>query len=174
MTRLRFLVLAGALAAAIAASGSAASGSPVVASASGASVFNIESMFGLDLIEVQPFAFTARVDVDGRVHGNYLFRTVDDGIPFLARGPITCAVIEDNRGWFGGVIERSSDESLEGLEMWFQVADNGEPGVDGTPDMTTLIGAGGPGTAQDYCDRAPEPTFPFFLEHGNIQVMDFS
>jgi len=174
VTRLRFLVLAGVLAAAVAASGSVAGESPVRASASGASVFDIEGMFGFDLIEIQSFAFTARVDVDGRVHGNYLFRTVDDGIPFLARGPITCAVIADNRGWFGGVIKQSSDESLEGLEMWFQVADNGEPGTDGTPDMTTLIGAGGPGTAQDYCDRAPEPTFPFSLEHGNIQVKDFS
>ncbi|MGH3006123.1 MAG: hypothetical protein ACRDOS_09555 [Gaiellaceae bacterium] len=147
-----------------------ADGTSVVASASGGSVFDIHDMFGFELIEVQPFTFTAQVRADGSVSGKYLYRTVDDGVPFLARGPLTCAVIEGNRAWLGGVIEKSSDSSIEGLEMWFQVADNGEPGADESPDMTTLIGAGGPGTAQDYCDRAPEPMFPFFLEHGNIQV----
>lgn len=165
---LTVVVLAAVLAAGAGPAG--ADGGRVVASASGGSVFDIHDMFGFELIEVQPFTFTAQVHEDGRVSGQYLYRTVDDGVPFLARGPLTCAVIEGNRAWLGGLIEKSSDPSLEGLEMWFQVADNGEPGADESPDMTTLIGAGGPGTAQDYCDRAPEPTFPFFLEHGNIQV----
>jgi hypothetical protein len=168
--RARVLVLAGVVAAALASSGAAVGGAPVVASASGASVLDIHNMFGLDLIEVQPFTFTAQVHADGSVDGSYLYRTIDDGVPFRARGPLTCAVIVGNRGWFGGLIVDSSDPSLEGLEMWFQVADDGEPGADATPDMTTLIGAGGPGTAKDYCDRAPEPRFPFFLEDGDIQV----
>jgi len=171
MARVRVLLVA-VLAAALLtgwSSASAASG-PVVASANGGSIFDIHNMFGLELIEVQPFTFTAQVYADGSVHGNYLYRTVDDGVPFLARGPLTCAVIVGNRGWFGGLIEDSSDPSIEGLDMWFQVADNGEPGADETPDMSTLIGAGGPGTAQDYCDRAPQAMFPFFLEGGNIQV----
>jgi hypothetical protein len=167
-TLLAMLVLTAVLA--VGAGTASADANEVVASASGGSVFDIHDMFGFELIEVQPFTFTARVHADGSVSGSYLFRTVDDGVPFLARGPLTCAVIEGNRAWLGGLIENSSDESVEGLEMWFQVADNGEPGADGSPDMTTLIGAGGPGTAQDYCDRAPEPMFPFLLEHGNIQV----
>lgn len=165
---LTVVVLAAALAAGAGPAG--ADGTRVVASASGGSVFDIHDMFGLELIEVQPFTFTAQVHADGSVSGEYLFRTIDDGVPFLARGPLTCAVIEGNRAWLGGLIEKSSDPSLEGLEMWFQVSDNGEPGADASPDMTTLIGAGGPGTAQDYCDRAPEPMFPFFLEDGNVQV----
>lgn len=158
------------LAATFAATGSAGGGSPVVASAGGVSLLDIENQFGFELIEVQPFAFTVKVRADGSVHGSYLYRTVDDGVPFLALGPLTCAVIEGNRAWLGGLISHSSDESLVGLEMWFQVADNSGPGPGGPPDMTTLIGAGGPGTAQDYCDRAPEVRFPFFLERGDIRV----
>jgi hypothetical protein len=59
---------------------------PVVASASGGSVFDIHDMFGLELIEVQPFTFTAQLYADGSVRGEYLYRTVDDGVPFLACG----------------------------------------------------------------------------------------
>lgn len=74
------------------------------------------------------------------------------------------------------LVRRGSDErSLPRRPgLWFEVAGNSEPRGDGTPDMKTLIGAGGAGTAQDYCHRAPEPTFPVFLEHGNIQVRDGS
>ena len=141
----------------------------VVASANGGSVWDIENMFGLELIEVQPFTFTARVFEDGSVAGSYLYRTVDDGVPFFASGPLTCAVIAADRGWFGGTIESSSEPSLEGLDMWFQVQDNGE-GAGAPPDMSTLIGAGGPGTAQEYCDEAPPVRFPFLIEAGNIQI----
>lgn len=147
----------------------AADSKRVVSSASGGSVWNIENMFGFELIEVQPFTFTARVYADGSVDGRYTFRTVDDGVPFFAHGSLTCVVISDNRGWFGGLIESSSDSSLEGLDMWFQVQDNGE-GAAAPPDVSTLIGAGGPGTAQDYCDEAPEARFPWPVEEGNIQV----
>jgi hypothetical protein len=158
------LALAGALA-----SLAGADSKRVVASASGGSVWDIENMFGLELIEVQPFAFTARVYEDGSVDGRYTFRTVDDGVPFVARGPLTCVVISGDRGWFGGLIESSSDASLVGLDMWFQVADNGE-GAGTAPDMSTLIGAGGPGAAQEYCDDAPDPRFPWLVEEGNIQI----
>jgi hypothetical protein len=42
--------------------------------------------------------------------------------------------------------------------------------VGGGNGMSTTIGAGGPGTGQQYCDDAPEPRFPFFLDRGNLQV----
>ena len=141
----------------------------VVASASGGSVWDIENMFGFELIEVQPFTFTVRVYADGSVAGTYLYRTVDDGVPFFASGPLTCATIAGDRGWFGGTIASSSEPSLEGLDMWFQVQDNGE-GQGAAADMSTLIGAGGPGTAQAYCDDAPPVRFPFLVEAGSIQV----
>jgi hypothetical protein len=67
------------------------------------------------------------------------------------------------------VIEDSSRASLIGLDMWFQAKDNGEGATD-SADMSSTIGAGGPGTAQQYCDDAPEVRFPFLLEQGNLQV----
>ena len=142
----------------------------VVASASGGSHFDLENVFGLALLELKTFTFNARIYADGSVRGRYNYRSFEDGAPFNARGPLMCVVIEGNRAWLGGLIAKTSEPSLAGADMWFQVADNGEPGADETPDMTTLIGAGGPGTAQDYCDRAPEPRFPWPVEHGNIQV----
>ena len=141
-----------------------------VASANGGSNLDLVDVFGLSLIEVQPFTFNVQIHEDGSVHGRYVYRSSEDGTPFNAAGPITCAVIAGNVAILGGLIETSSEPSLVGLDMWFQVADNGEPGADATPDMTTLIGAGGAGSAQDYCDRAPQPRFPFPIEHGNIQV----
>jgi hypothetical protein len=54
--------------------------------------------------------------------------------------------------------------------MWFQAQDNGEPGSDETPDMSSTVGAGAPGTGQQYCDDAPVVRFPFYVEHGNLQV----
>jgi hypothetical protein len=56
--------------------------------------------------------------------------------------------------------------------MWFQVQDNGE-GSQADLDWTTLIGASPvEGSAQEYCDNAPEVNFPFDIEHGNIQVRE--
>jgi len=111
------------------------------------------------------------VHADGSVHGRYNYRSTEDGTPFNVRGSITCAVIRGTRAWFGGIVENSTPDSYEGQEMWFQVADNGEPGADSSPDMTTLVGVSEvPGSAQDYCDRAPNPRFPWFTERGNIQV----
>ena len=147
-----------------------ADGSRVVASANGGSNFDLVDVFGLSLIEIQPFTFNVQVHEDGSVHGRFVYRSFEDGTAFNAAGPITCAVIAGNVAILGGLIETSSEPSLVGLDMWFQVADNGEPGADATPDLTTLIGAGGAGSAQDYCDRAPQPRFPFPIEHGNIQV----
>ena len=79
-------------------------------------------------------------------------------------------MIVGNQGWFGGLVDDSSNPTLIGQDMWFQVQDNGEPGSDETPDMSTTIGVGGPGTAQQYCDDAPLVRFPFFLTQGNLQV----
>ena len=69
----------------------------------------------------------------------------------------------------GRVIEDSSRPTLIGLDMWFQVQDNGK-GKFEPPDMSTTIGAGGPGTAQQYCNDHPQVLFPFFLDQGDLKV----
>lgn len=144
----------------------------VVASASGNSQFEIRDMFGFDLIDVRVFAFNVKRQADGTVSGHYEHHSIDDGNPFFVRGPLTCLNVSGNRAWVGGIIADSSEPSLVGLEMWFQVQDNGE-GNQANLDWTTLIGASPvEGSAQEYCDDAPEVNFPFDIEHGNIQVRE--
>jgi hypothetical protein len=93
---------------------------------------------------------------------------VRDGVELTVQGSLSCATIRGNQAWVGGVIEGSSRPSLIGLEMWFQVQDNGG----NEPDMSSTIGAGGPGTGKQYCVDAPVVRFPFFLDSGRLNVHD--
>ena len=167
MRRLTLTWLLAALTLALA-GGALAGGSGVISSASGGYGFGGQAAGST--FDVGPFTFNVQVHADGTVHGRYRYVQVRDGVELMVAGPLTCATIEGNRAWVGGLIEESSRPSLIGLDMWFQVQDNGEPGADETPDMSSTVGAGGPGTAQQYCDDAPEVRFPFFLSRGNLQV----
>lgn len=173
MTRLRFSAIAMTLVLALlflAAVAAPAQANAVVASASGNSQFKIENMFGFELIDVRVFAFNVKEYADGSVSGHYEHRSFDDGEPFYVRGPLTCLNVQGSQAWVGGLIEDSSAPGLVGAEMWFQLEDNGE-GAHAEPDWTTLVGASfEEGSAQEYCDDAPEVMFPFDIEHGNIQV----
>ncbi len=121
--------------------------------------------------DVRPFSFYVLKFADGSVKGRYDYRQVRDGVELTVRGSLTCATFRGNQLWVGGVIEESSRATLIGLDMWFQVQDNkGWRG--GPPDMSSTIGAGGPGTAKKYCDDAPVVLFPFFIDAGFISVWD--
>jgi hypothetical protein len=156
------------LALAAGASASAAADEGVVASASGGYSFSGPLLDGF--IEVHPFTWNVQVFADGSVQGRYNYTQVRDGVELTVKGSLTCAVIQGNQVWVGGIIEDSSRESLIGLDMWFQAQDNGEPGSDETSDMSSTIGAGEPGTGQQYCDDAPQVRFPFLIESGTLQV----
>lgn len=167
---MRKLTLTGLAAAVVLAAtgGALAGGSAVVASASGG--YGFEGEAAGSTFDVGPFAFNVEIHADGSVHGRYRYTQVRDGNLLTVKGPLNCATIVGNRAWVGGIIEESTRPSLVGLDMWFQVQDNGEPGSDATPDMSSTVGAGGPGTAEQYCDDAPQVRFPFFLGRGNLQV----
>jgi hypothetical protein len=157
-----------ALALAAGASATAGAEEGVVASASGGYSFSGPVLGGF--IEVHPFAWSVTLHADGSVQGRYQYTQVRDGVELTVRGSLTCAVIQGNNVWVGGVIEDSSRASLIGLDMWFQAQDNGESGSGDTPDMSSTIGAGPPGAGQQYCDDAPEVRFPFLIQEGNLQV----
>ena len=141
----------------------------VVASASGG--WHMSGEAAGSTFEIQPFTFNVRVYADGSVDGRFNYTQVrDGGEPLVVKGSLDCATIAGSQAWVGGVIEESSRASLVGLDMWFQVQDNGEPGADETPDMSSTLGAGGPGTGDAYCTEAPVVLFPFFLKAGNLQV----
>jgi hypothetical protein len=121
------------------------------------------------VFDVGPFWFGVVAYADGSAKGTYFYRQVRDGVELTVEGPLTCATIRGNQAWVGGMIEQSSRPSLVGLEMWFQIQNN--PGR--SPDMSSTIGAGGPGTGTKYCIDAPPVLFPFFLDKGALNVLDF-
>jgi hypothetical protein len=167
----RRVILIGSLAVAavlMSVAGASGKGNGVVASASGG--YGMSGTAAGSTFVIHPFTFTVRIKADGSVDGRFNYTQVRDGVALSASGSLDCATITGNRAWVGGVIEKSSRESLIGLDMWFQVQDNGEPGSDETPDMSSTLGAGGPGTGDQYCADAPPVMFPFFLDSGNLQV----
>ena len=165
-----FILIGVVAAAALLLSGGAASGESnrVVASASGG--YGMSGTAQGSTFVIHPFTFNVRVYADGSVDGRFNYTQVRDGVELSASGSLDCAVIAGNQAWVGGVIEQSSRANLVGLDMWFQVQDNGEPGSDETPDMSSTLGANVPGTGDQYCSDAPVVRFPFFLETGNLQV----
>jgi hypothetical protein len=168
MRKKRTVIIIAALALAAGISASAGADEGVVASASGGYSFSGPVLGGF--IEVHPFTWNVEVRADGSVQGRYNYTQVRDGVELTVKGSLTCATIVGNQVWAGGIIEESSRPSLIGLDMWFQAQDNGDPGSGETPDMSSTIGAAAAPAAQQYCDDAPLVRFPFFIEHGNVQV----
>lgn len=159
------LLAAGALTLGAASSAGAEDG--VVASASGG--YGFSGTAAGSVFDVHPFTWNVQLHDDGSVHGRFNYTQVRDGVELSAKGSLTCAVIIGNQVWVGGIIENSSRASLVGLDMWFQAQDNGE-GANDPPDMSSTLGASGPGTGQQYCDDHPVVRFPFLVERGNLQV----
>ena len=163
----RALVIGSVVAVLAAAATAMAGGNGVFASANGDYGFGGQAAGST--FEIGPFTWNVQVKADGSVKGHFDYTQVRDGVALSASGPLTCAFIEGDHVWVGGVIAASSRASLVGLDMWFQAQDNGE-GANDPPDMSSTLGAGGPGTAQQYCDDHPVVRFPFLVESGNLQV----
>jgi hypothetical protein len=153
---------------AVAGSGTAmAAEGGVVASANGG--YSLDGEAAGSHFSIRPFAWNVQLHADGSVHGSFNYTQVRDGVELTVKGSLTCAVILSDHVWVGGIIEESSRASLVGLDMWFQAADGGE-GAGAPPDMSSTIGAGAPGTAQQYCADHPPVRFPFVVQQGNVQV----
>ena len=145
-----------------------AGGNGVVASANGDYGFSGQAA-GSSFV-IGPFTWNVQVKADGSVKGRFEYTQVrDGGAPLSASGSLTCAFIEDDHVWVGGVIEASSRASLVGLDMWFQAHDYGE-GANAAPDMSSTLGAAAAPAGQQYCDDHPTVLFPFLLGEGNLQV----
>jgi len=166
MRKKRTVIIIAVLVLAAGVSATAGASEGVVASASGGYSFSGPLLGGV--IEVHPFAWDVTVKADGSVHGHYQYTQVRNGVELMVRGSLTCATIQGNHVWVGGVIEDSSRESLIGLDMWLQAQDNGEPGSGA--DMSSTVGAAPAPAGQQYCDDAPAVRFPFLIDEGNLQV----
>jgi hypothetical protein len=144
-----------------------AGGNGVVASANGDYGFSGEAAGSTFVIG--PFTWDVHIKGDGSVRGQFDYTQVRDGVALSASGSLTCAFIEHDHVWVGGVIETSSRASLVGLDMWFQARDNGE-GANAAPDMSSTLGAAAAPAGQQYCDDHPPVRFPFLVGEGNLQV----
>ena len=169
MRKRNVLVIVASSIALAAVSSAGAGRNGVVASANGGYAFSGAAAGSFFVI--QPFTWNVRIHADGAVSGQFGYTQVRDGVELEVSGPLHCATIIGDRVWVGGLIEESSRASLVGLDMWFQAQDNGE-GAQAAADMSSTVGAGGPGAAQQYCTDHPAVMFPFFLEQGNLQVRD--
>jgi hypothetical protein len=140
-----------------------------VGSATGGSRLVAHDVFGLQTLELQDFGFNARLQPDGMADGWFTYRDVEDGIPFDAKGPVTCLTVVGADAWIGGTIEHSNDPGVVGLGGWWHVRDNGE-GTSDAADLTTFLGIGSVDQTQAFCENHPAFRFPFAIEGGNIQV----
>ena len=166
-----FLLLAVALAV-VAATGPSAAGADanrsnrIVAAAYGA--YSLNGTAAGSVITVKPFLWYVVLRANGTATGHYTYTQVRDGVELSVSGSLSCAFFEGDRVWVGGTIADSSRPTLIGLDMWFQAQDNGFPGAG--RDISSTIGAGPPGTGQQYCDDHPPVLFPFVVERGDLLV----
>ena len=166
----RLAVLAVSAAAALAVTGVVAAGNGG-GSANGGSHLTVHNVFGLQTLELQNFGFNAKTKPGGTADGWYTYREVDDGVPFDAKGPVTCLTVIGNDAWIGGTIDDSSDPTVVGSGSWWHVTDNGE-GANAPADITTFLGIGTAAQTQAFCDQHPPYKHPFPIDGGNIQVSD--
>jgi len=120
-------------------------------------------------ITMKALTYNARGTTLGGADGWWDYQETEPGSSVHASGEITCLVVQGNHAWIGAVVTRADDASYVGLDAWWQVQDNGA-GANAAPDMTTFVGFGDPGRAQDYCNRAPTSRFPFNVQGGNVTV----
>jgi hypothetical protein len=163
----RASIIASLVALLVTAATALAGGNGVIASANGDYGFSGQAAGSTFVIG--PFTWDVQVKADGSVKGQFDYTQVRDGVALSASGSLTCAFIEDDHVWVGGVIEASSRASLVGLDMWFQAQDNGE-GANAAPDMSSTLGAAAAPAGQQYCDDHPPVRFPFLVGEGNLQV----
>jgi hypothetical protein len=119
------ILAAAVIALALGVSTTAGANEGVLASASGGYSFSGPLLAGV--IEVHPFAWNVTIRADGSVHGHYQYTQIRDGVELMVRGPLTCAVIEGDHVWVGGVIDDSSRESLIGSTCGFRRRSTASP-----------------------------------------------
>jgi len=120
-------------------------------------------------IDMKALTYNARGTTSGGADGSWDYQETEPGSSVHASGDVTCLVVHGNHAWVGAEVTRADDPSYVGLDAWWQVQDNGS-GAGSAPDMTTFVGFGDPGRAQDYCNRAPTSRFPFDVQSGQVTV----
>src|SRR5207244_2433947 len=98
---MKSLCVLAAVAAALVVGGLAGAGGPGP-SATGGVHLTVHDVFGLKTLELQEFGFDAHFRPDGSADGWYTYRDVEDGVPFVLKGPVTCLTVIGADAWIGG------------------------------------------------------------------------
>jgi len=115
------------------------------------------------------FSINAKVMPDGSVDGTWQIRVhLGPNGGAKLRGRVTCMVIEGNRAWLAGIVEKAIGPH-EGKAYGFKVVDNGE-GQHAMPDQFSSRRF--PPSASGYCSDKPDDVAQpvHDMEAGNIQV----
>ena len=114
----------------------------------------------------ETYGFTASVDADGAVRGQFQAHLSDPEVAFHAE--VTCLVVQGHDAWLGFVVTHTDDPSAMsvGAERWLRVQDNGE-GASAEPDRMGFLLPGG-GAAR--CNERRPVALPFVWLHGDIRV----
>jgi hypothetical protein len=152
---MRKFVLAAATIVALAATVPAAAATTASAHGSGQIQFatNVESI-----------SFSAVRDEAGTATGHAVIRDISAGVTAFV--DVDCLNVVGNTATISGIITRSSDPTLEGMQAIFQVVDNGE-GND-PPDLMSIANIYEPGIGPDCSVPAEYDLSP--LQGGNVQV----
>src|SRR2546430_14403979 len=124
--------------------------------------------FTFGAVVVDRYEFSAVRHQDGRVTGNFNFRSRFANAEVRARGEVLCVVVTGNRARIGGIVRQSDfEEGIPvGSQFLWSVTDNGEGHNDEPDTASPLLGTT---NAAAYCAAgAPAPEFP--SGKGNIQV----
>jgi hypothetical protein len=124
--------------------------------------------FTLGAVVVDRYEFSAVRHNDGRVTGNFNFRSRFSNVEVRARGDVLCVAVNGNRARIGGIVRQSDfEEGIPvGSQFLWSVTDNGEGSNDEPDTASPLLGTA---DAASYCAAgAPPPEFP--SGRGNIQV----
>jgi len=109
------------------------------------------------------YGFTAQIDAAGVVTGQAEFQHRDSGI--TNHVVINCLTVVGNTAWLGGTITISSDPTLVGVEIVWEVQDNGQ-GNAASPDQVSNVQ---PEVAPGTCNSQPAlGLIPW--THGKVQV----
>jgi hypothetical protein len=115
------------------------------------------------------FSIDGKVMPDGSVDGTFQIRVHrPGGGGAKLRGRVTCMVIEGNRAWLAGIVEKAVGQH-EGKAYGFKVVDNGEGHI-AAPDQ--FASRRFPPSADGYCAEKPDDVAQpvHDMEAGNIQV----
>jgi len=109
------------------------------------------------------YGFTAQIDAAGVVIGQAEFVHRDAGI--TNHVVINCLTVVGNTAWLGGTITISSNPALVGLDVVWEVQDNGQ-GIAAPPDKVSNVQ---PGVAPGTCNSMPDLGLIDWT-NGNVQV----